>query len=194
MFYELLEKMADLHSRKNHDYSSHDDPLKNLRSPNRLGVTPFVGVLVRLQDKWSRLEQFATSGELLVKSESVEDTLLDNAVYSLLAIVLYREQVEKSGNRELEAVVRVAPAFPSCLKKAINISSMATIEAGSPIVRSETTERPNTDGEVVGGGSGQNARTWSQGLACTDCADTDCTRRGDLTESHLRCFKPKKEV
>lgn len=92
-FYELLEKMADLHSRKNHDYSSHDDPLKNLRSSNRLGVTPFMGVLVRLQDKWSRLEQFAVSGELLVKNESVEDTLMDNAVYSLLAIILYREQI-----------------------------------------------------------------------------------------------------
>lgn len=91
-FYELLEQMADLHSRKNHDYSGTADPLKNLRAPTRIGIDPFIGVLVRLQDKWSRLEQFANSGELLVKGESVIDTLMDNAVYSLLAIILYEEQ------------------------------------------------------------------------------------------------------
>lgn len=94
-FYVLLEKMAELHSRKNHDYSGTSDPLKNLRSCTRLNIEPFMGVLVRLQDKWSRLEEFAKSKELLVKNESVIDTLMDNAVYSLLAILLYQEWREK---------------------------------------------------------------------------------------------------
>lgn len=90
-FYKLLDGMAELHSRKNHDYAGESDPLKNLRSSDRLGLPPFTGVMVRLQDKWSRLESFMTQGELLVKDESVEDTLMDNAVYSLLAIILLRE-------------------------------------------------------------------------------------------------------
>lgn len=91
-FYKLLEQMADLHSRKNHDYAGENDPLKNLRACERLNLEPFLGVLVRLQDKWSRLEEFVNSGQLMVKDESVIDTLMDNAVYSLLAIILYREQ------------------------------------------------------------------------------------------------------
>lgn len=91
-FYKMLEQMADLHSRKNHDYAGTSDPLKNLRACKRLNLEPFLGVMVRLQDKWSRLEEFVKSGELMVKDESVIDTLMDNAVYSLLAIILYREQ------------------------------------------------------------------------------------------------------
>ena len=95
VFYKLLEQMAELHSRKNHDYAGESDPLKNLRSSERLGLEPFTGVMVRLQDKWSRLESFMTQGELLVKNESVEDTLMDNAVYSLLGIILLREAGKK---------------------------------------------------------------------------------------------------
>lgn len=90
-FYKLLEQMAALHSRKNHDYAGTKDPLRNLKSSARLGLDPVTGVLVRLQDKMSRLESFAQQGELLVKDESVEDTLMDLAVYSLLGIILRRE-------------------------------------------------------------------------------------------------------
>ena len=92
-FYKLLDDMAELHSRKNHDYAGTSDPLKNLRACVRLDLEPFMGVMVRLQDKWSRLEEFVKSNELMVKNESVVDTLMDNAVYSLLAIILYQEQL-----------------------------------------------------------------------------------------------------
>ena len=95
-FYDLLKQMADLHSRKSHDYAGTSDPLKNLRACERLNLDPFLGVLVRLQDKWSRLEEFVKSGQLMVKNESVIDTLMDNAVYSLLAIILYQEQQNNS--------------------------------------------------------------------------------------------------
>jgi hypothetical protein len=90
LFYELLEEMAALHARKNHDYSSDADPLSNLKGCERLNIPPFMGVLVRLQDKWSRIEQMA-KGKKAQVAESLEDTLMDNAVYSLLAIVLLRE-------------------------------------------------------------------------------------------------------
>jgi hypothetical protein len=90
-FYKLLEQMAALHSRKNHDYAGTKDPLRNLKASERMGIAPAIGVLVRLQDKMSRLESFAQQGELLVKDESVEDTLMDLAVYSLLSIILRRE-------------------------------------------------------------------------------------------------------
>jgi hypothetical protein len=101
-FYKLLEALADLHSRKNHDYAGASDPLKNLRACERLDLEPFMGVMVRLQDKWSRLEEFVKSGELMVKDESVKDTLMDNAVYSILAIILYEEQREADRDKPVD--------------------------------------------------------------------------------------------
>jgi hypothetical protein len=97
-FYEVLKAMAELHSRKNHDYAGTSDPLKNLRACERLELKPFLGVMVRLQDKWSRLEEFVKSGKLMVKGESVKDTLMDNAVYSILAIILYEEQEKEDAD------------------------------------------------------------------------------------------------
>lgn len=90
LFYELLEQMADLHDRKNANYAEDGNPLSNLKGCERLNIPAFMGVLVRLQDKWSRIEQLAKGKPDLV-GESLEDTLMDNAVYSLLAIVLLRE-------------------------------------------------------------------------------------------------------
>lgn len=95
-FYELLGDMAELHSRKNHDYAGSGDPLRNFYKSREQGVEPWRGVMIRLSDKWSRLESFCRQNELEVKDESIEDTLMDNAVYSLLAIILRRE-VSSSG-------------------------------------------------------------------------------------------------
>lgn len=95
-FYRLLVKIADLHSRKNHDYAGKGNPLRNFYKCKEQGLTPFQGVMVRLSDKRSRLESFCRQGVLEVKGESVVDTLMDNAVYSLLAILLFEE--EKNNN------------------------------------------------------------------------------------------------
>lgn len=91
-FYELLREMADLHNRKNHDYAG-DDPLSNLRSTEEIGIPAWKGVLVRLMDKWARLKTFAKKGSYKVKDESLMDTLMDNAVYSLLCIIIYEETI-----------------------------------------------------------------------------------------------------
>lgn len=90
-FYELLLEMADIHAKKNHDYASDQDPLSNLKGSSRLGIKPFTGVLIRLEDKWSRIEQLFRK-DPMVKDESITDTLMDNAVYSLLGIILLEEE------------------------------------------------------------------------------------------------------
>jgi sigma54-dependent transcription regulator len=46
--------------------------------------------MVRLSDKVTRLATFNRTGSLT--HEGVEDTLIDLASYSLLALVLYREE------------------------------------------------------------------------------------------------------
>lgn len=94
-FYELLDEMKDVHSRKNHDYAA-EDPLSNLKACERAGVEAWKGVVVRLQDKMSRLENFARKGTLLIKDESIKDTLTDMAVYAVLCRILYEDRNNKS--------------------------------------------------------------------------------------------------
>ena len=94
-FYKLLADMAKLHSCKNHDYAGKGNPLRNFYKCKEQGIEPWRGVMVRLSDKWSRLESFCRQGTLEVKGESVVDTLMDNAVYSLLAILLFEETLPK---------------------------------------------------------------------------------------------------
>ena len=97
-FYELLEKMSDLHLRKNQDYSG-DKPLANLKECEKLGISAWKGVLIRLSDKYSRIMQLANN-EAQVKEESIIDTLMDQAVYSLLCIILLEEDDEEDDEEE----------------------------------------------------------------------------------------------
>ena len=91
-FYNELMTIADIHARKNADYCGERDPLANLKLCMMMNVDPFIGCLVRIGDKFSRLCSFAQTGYLEVKDESIIDTLRDLAVYSLLAVVLFKEK------------------------------------------------------------------------------------------------------
>ena len=90
-FYELLKTMADIHSRKNGNYAKASDALSNFRLSNELGIDPFKGCLIRMSDKWSRICQLSKGVPDLV-GESLEDTLIDLANYSLISILLLREK------------------------------------------------------------------------------------------------------
>lgn len=92
-FYKLLDELADLHSRKSHDYTPEGDPLQNFKRAEKFGVQPWKGCLVRMGDKFGRLEQLA-SGKT-AQNESLRDTLVDLAVYSLLCVLLLDESSSK---------------------------------------------------------------------------------------------------
>lgn len=88
-FYKLLDEIAALHSSKSHDYTPADDPLANFHRSERLGIPAWKGTLVRMGDKWGRIEQLAAGKT--PKNESLRDTLIDLAVYALLDVVLLDE-------------------------------------------------------------------------------------------------------
>lgn len=90
-FNSIIEEMKEIHNNKNHDYAG-DDYLSNLTASNRMGVPAWKAGLIRIQDKVSRLENFAKKDSLKVKDESVEDTLKDLANYAILALILYRNK------------------------------------------------------------------------------------------------------
>lgn len=90
-FYELLWEIAEIHGRKNKDYAGTEHPLSNLKESERFGIPAWKGTLVRMSDKWDRIVNLAKHNNPAVKSESITDTLMDLAVYSLLAIILFEE-------------------------------------------------------------------------------------------------------
>lgn len=94
-FYELLEVMAETHSRKNHDYAEQSDPLSNFKEVAAVtGVSPFTVIQMFLATKQARVKQLTTK-ENMVVGESIKDSLLDMAVYSLLGILVLEEEEKK---------------------------------------------------------------------------------------------------
>ena len=78
---EMLDSMHNLYITKNHDYgnSVHD-------TYEKYGLTSF---LVRIEDKLNRVSTLTkkSSTEQQVKDEKIEDTLLDLANYSIMALI-----------------------------------------------------------------------------------------------------------
>ena len=94
-FDDALDELKMLHDAKNHDYATEKNPYKNLEGVSRIGIEPWRGIVIRLMDKFERVEQYCTNGELAIKSEGMEDTFKDIAVYSTLAMILFRKEQEK---------------------------------------------------------------------------------------------------
>jgi len=89
LFNRVVRRLAALHRRKAADYGSSFDTLGNINACGRMGISPLVGVAIRLQDKMARLESFVRRGELY--NESIEDTMGDIAVYAIIGQILLRD-------------------------------------------------------------------------------------------------------
>lgn len=86
--------MEDLHDRKNANYAEDGNPLSNFEECEKFGIPAYIGTMVRMSDKWSRLTQLM-SGKKDSVGESVTDTLMDMAVYCLLEIILVEKHDAK---------------------------------------------------------------------------------------------------
>lgn len=82
---EMCQRMIETTALKNSDYTAgDDDPFANFTTVERLDiVNTEIGFLVRMTDKFMRIRSFMKKGVLLVKDESVIDTLIDLANYCL---------------------------------------------------------------------------------------------------------------
>ena len=94
-FYELLIKQAEIHEIKNKGYGM-GNPFGNFMESTRIGIEPWKGCLIRMQDKVSRIYSLTNKMDNpeykdAIKMESIEDTLLDLANYSLICLILLRE-------------------------------------------------------------------------------------------------------
>jgi glutaredoxin 2 len=81
-FKHITETMASTYEAKNHDYGNSFELVRN-KFP--------AAILVRLNDKLSRIETLLMGKSAKVTNESIDDTLLDLAVYCIMELVA-REQ------------------------------------------------------------------------------------------------------
>jgi len=86
-FDDTVAKMRATMVAKNSDYcGGNTDPFANFTRVEEInfGVSTEQGLLVRIIDKIMRIGSFVKQGTLMVKDESVTDTLLDLANYAIL--------------------------------------------------------------------------------------------------------------
>jgi hypothetical protein len=94
-FESLLAKMYQLYKAKGSDYDGTDGGTSNLHASEAFGVDPVTAIGIRMQDKMSRFASLIRTGRgtnPAVQDEKLTDTLLDVAVYALLAIELWEAQ------------------------------------------------------------------------------------------------------
>lgn len=92
-FEAILIKLWKTHKSKSADYGTYTDPLANLRASEHFGIKAYLGALIRQHDKIIRIQSFLAKGKL--ENEPIEDALLDNAVYSILAYQLYLQSAKE---------------------------------------------------------------------------------------------------
>ena len=91
-FEKVLQEIRDLHIKKQSDYGRPEqgDPFANVRASEDFGIPGYLGAVIRANDKVRRIQKYARGGTMV--NESVEDSLLDAAVYFMIALCLFREQ------------------------------------------------------------------------------------------------------
>jgi len=87
--------MKDLHFKKNAGYSGDSqDRWANFRMAENFGISAFLGCLVRMSDKFIRIQNLVNNPKNEQVGESIKDTLMDLASYALIAYCLLTEQEE----------------------------------------------------------------------------------------------------
>lgn len=96
---DTCAKALSIMKRKNQDYSGgHVDVFANFRGSVNFGVEPEIGIMIRVQDKFKRLEAFVRNGTLAVKDEGVKDTVRDIINYTVLLEGMLMERAWKRQN------------------------------------------------------------------------------------------------
>jgi hypothetical protein len=97
-FINILEEIKELHLRKAADYGSNEDVFANISASEAIGIPAWKGAWLRARDKVKRIDAYCLNGKL--RNEGVEDSLLDLAAYSIIALIKFREWNEEESRKE----------------------------------------------------------------------------------------------
>ena len=76
---EICKKLNEIYKKKNHDYGD--------AFSESYGKYGAVMPIIRLEDKLNRFRNLVMNGNVEVKTESMEDTLLDLANYAIMTVI-----------------------------------------------------------------------------------------------------------
>lgn len=89
---QLLQEIHDTYVQKNRAYGNSFD-----KSCDQYGIT---AALVRMSDKWNRLNSLALNPDIPIGDESIRDTLMDLANYCVMtAMWIDRDKLIKSAEK-----------------------------------------------------------------------------------------------
>lgn len=90
-FSTILDELQAMHDRKGIDYGTNEEPFQNvITGADFAGLEPWVAAMIRAQDKMGRLSKAARGHKLTV--ETIDDNLVDLAVYAIIALALHRRK------------------------------------------------------------------------------------------------------
>ena len=92
-FYTTIREVVKLHDMKNQDYGTDADPFANVRQSEQFGVPAWLGAIVRLNDKITRIKAWTRNKSLA--NESLRDSLIDIVVYGAIAVTLFDQEHEE---------------------------------------------------------------------------------------------------
>jgi len=96
-YLQLLDAMSKLHLDKNAGYGSQHDAWSNFRLSEQWGVPAYIGCLVRMSDKYQRLQNLIADPTNDKVGESIVDTAMDLAAYALIFVCLWQEYLVRTG-------------------------------------------------------------------------------------------------
>jgi hypothetical protein len=89
-FYDILDRMREVHAKKAADYGSNDDPLKNFRAAVPIGIPAWMYAYARVLEKQVRIQSFIEKGHLVC--EDMDESLIDIANLAILTLQLFRQE------------------------------------------------------------------------------------------------------
>lgn len=96
VFFGVLDEMRALSMQKQADYGTDEDPFANVReSAIAMGMPPWVGAAMRMNDKMRRINKAARLGPDSLKNDSLLDDFIDMANYAAIAKTLFMEEQEQ---------------------------------------------------------------------------------------------------
>ena len=96
-FKKILDEMYELTKIKNDDYAEVDNALSNITFSEEVGLPAEWGIIARMGDKYKRIGNILIrkKGESSVKDEQIRETIMDNAVYSIILMIICDLRLEK---------------------------------------------------------------------------------------------------
>lgn len=98
-FERVLVQIVETNRRKRKDYAADNEMFSNFYDTSRFAgfEHPWISALFNCQQKLSRISSLRSNGRLNdPANEAVEDTILDNACYAILALAMFDQAKPKA--------------------------------------------------------------------------------------------------